>query len=237
GSFGCECRRGYRGGRCANTDGSFDCYCPAGFRTDADKALCQGEGLGLPCPAVGLGRGGCPTAGAARGSAGLPARVLCPADVDECQEYGTVLCGAQRCENIPGSYRCVADCQPGYQAGAGGDCVGECERAVCWQEVGPDLVCGRPRLDRQVTYTECCCLYGEAWGMDCALCPARDSGAAPRAARGPPHPLGKGDALHPHGPRALQGPPASPWTLGNGGPFAFPQPLGSGNPASLQPPA
>uniref|UniRef100_A0A452H0P0 Latent transforming growth factor beta binding protein 4 n=1 Tax=Gopherus agassizii TaxID=38772 RepID=A0A452H0P0_9SAUR len=48
-------------------------------------------------------------------------------------------------------------------------------QAVCWQEVGPDLVCSRPRLDRQVTYTECCCLYGEAWGMDCALCPARDS--------------------------------------------------------------
>ncbi|XP_068519565.1 latent-transforming growth factor beta-binding protein 4-like [Anas acuta] len=47
--------------------------------------------------------------------------------------------------------------------------------AVCWQEVGPDLVCGRPRLDRQATYTECCCLYGEAWGMDCALCPARHS--------------------------------------------------------------
>lgn len=48
--------------------------------------------------------------------------------------------------------------------------------AMCWQEVGPDLVCSRPRLDRRVTYTECCCLYGEAWSMDCALCPARDSG-------------------------------------------------------------
>lgn len=48
---------------------------------------------------------------------------------------------------------------------------------VCWQEVGPDLVCSRPRLDRQATYTECCCLYGEAWGMDCAFCPAQDSGA------------------------------------------------------------
>ncbi|XP_067170533.1 latent-transforming growth factor beta-binding protein 4 isoform X3 [Apteryx mantelli] len=82
-----ECQRGgvCEGGRCANTDGSFDCYCPAGFRTDADKALCQ--------------------------------------DVDECREYGTVLCGAQRCENIPGSYRCVTDCQPGYRASASGDCV------------------------------------------------------------------------------------------------------------------
>lgn len=49
---------------------------------------------------------------------------------------------------------------------------------VCWQEVGADLVCSRPRLDRQATYTECCCLYGEAWGMDCALCPAQDSGTA-----------------------------------------------------------
>lgn len=37
-------------------------------------------------------------------------------------------------------------------------------------------MCSRPRLDRQATYTECCCLYGEAWGMDCALCPAQDSG-------------------------------------------------------------
>lgn len=55
--------------------------------------------------------------------------------------------------------------------------------AVCWQEVGPDLVCHRPRLDRRVTYTECCCLYGEAWSMNCALCPARDSGRCPPSAR------------------------------------------------------
>uniref|UniRef100_A0A8B9PA41 EGF-like domain-containing protein n=1 Tax=Apteryx owenii TaxID=8824 RepID=A0A8B9PA41_APTOW len=94
-----ECQRGgvCEGGRCTNTDGSFDCYCPAGFRTDADKALCQ--------------------------------------DVDECREYGTVLCGAQRCENIPGSYRCVTDCQPGYRASASGDCVGECgaARPLGWE--------------------------------------------------------------------------------------------------------
>ncbi|XP_049652523.1 latent-transforming growth factor beta-binding protein 4 isoform X1 [Accipiter gentilis] len=101
-----ECQRGgvCEGGRCANTDGSFECHCPAGFRTDADKALCQ--------------------------------------DVDECQEYGASLCGAQRCDNIPGSYRCVTDCQPGYRAGDGGDCVDvdEC------QEYGASL-CGAQRCD------------------------------------------------------------------------------------------
>ncbi|KYO41837.1 latent-transforming growth factor beta-binding protein 4 [Alligator mississippiensis] len=88
-----ECRRGgaCEGGRCVNTEGSFDCYCPAGFRTGPDKTDCQ--------------------------------------DVDECQDYRDALCGAQRCENLPGSYRCVADCDPGYQAGSNGQChdVDECE--------------------------------------------------------------------------------------------------------------
>ncbi|KAJ6663584.1 hypothetical protein lerEdw1_009663 [Lerista edwardsae] len=86
--------------------------------------------------------------------------------------------------------------------------------AVCWQEVGPDLVCSRPRLDRRVTYTECCCLYGEAWSMDCALCPARDSddfealcnvlrpphyGPVRPGSLGPPFEYGGGEFL-PYGP-------------------------------------
>lgn len=65
---------------------------------------------------------------------------LCPADIDECQEYGAALCGTQRCENTAGSYRCVAACQVGYQAGTSGDCVGECARRVPgrsgWQGLG-----------------------------------------------------------------------------------------------------
>ncbi|KAM8986090.1 latent-transforming growth factor beta-binding protein 4 [Ara ararauna] len=291
-----ECQRGglCAGGLCTNTDGSFECRCPPGFRTDASQAECH--------------------------------------DVDECREYGENPCGAQRCENEPGSYRCGSHCPPGYRSGPGGDCsdvdecshngslcgphaaclnlpgsfqcacdpgyetaphghhcvedhdalcphgpgraedpegapvdVDECSlfaprlcrggvcvnaapgfscycpsgfyyepehlqcvdndecaaseaepcegglcintvgsyhcscppplvldgsqrrcvrndssleaaQAVCWQEVGADLVCGRPRLDAQVTYSECCCRYGQAWGMDCALCPDRHSG-------------------------------------------------------------
>uniref|UniRef100_A0A8B9N590 EGF-like domain-containing protein n=1 Tax=Accipiter nisus TaxID=211598 RepID=A0A8B9N590_9AVES len=104
-----ECQRGgvCEGGRCANTDGSFECHCPAGFRAAAVPRE------GLASPPRGWHRGW-----------------LVPADVDECQEYGASLCGAQRCDNIPGSYRCVTDCQPGYRAGDGGDCVGECRRGT-----------------------------------------------------------------------------------------------------------
>ncbi|KAI6059113.1 Latent-transforming growth factor beta-binding protein 4-like protein [Aix galericulata] len=54
--------------------------------------------------------------------AGVPPGV--PADVDECQEHGAELCGAERCENLPGSYRCVPACQPGYRPRDGGGCEG-----------------------------------------------------------------------------------------------------------------
>lgn len=46
-------------------------------------------------------------------------------DIDECRERGPALCGSQRCENSPGSYRCVRDCDPGYHAGPEGTCDGE----------------------------------------------------------------------------------------------------------------
>uniref|UniRef100_A0A670IX00 Latent transforming growth factor beta binding protein 4 n=1 Tax=Podarcis muralis TaxID=64176 RepID=A0A670IX00_PODMU len=101
-----ECQPGTAcaGGHCANTEGSFDCYCPPGTRSSANKASCE--------------------------------------DIDECQEYGAALCGTQRCENTPGSYRCVADCQAGYQAGTTGDCIdiNEC------QEYGVSL-CGEKRCE------------------------------------------------------------------------------------------
>uniref|UniRef100_A0A672H888 Latent transforming growth factor beta binding protein 4 n=1 Tax=Salarias fasciatus TaxID=181472 RepID=A0A672H888_SALFA len=36
-----------------------------------------------------------------------------------------------------------------------------------------------PLLGAQVTFTDCCCLYGDGWGMGCALCPPSDSGLFP----------------------------------------------------------
>ncbi|XP_060113932.1 latent-transforming growth factor beta-binding protein 4 [Heteronotia binoei] len=99
-------------------------------------------------------------------------------DNDECLDEEAEPCVGGHCINTIGSYYC--SCAPPLVLDASQHrCVAndsqDSNLAMCWQEVGPDLVCSRPRLDRRVTYTECCCLYGEAWSLDCALCPARDS--------------------------------------------------------------
>ncbi|KAM7020722.1 latent-transforming growth factor beta-binding protein 4-like, partial [Acridotheres tristis] len=143
-----ECQLGAvcAGGRCLNTDGSFQCQCPAGFRTDDSKAECRDVD---ECQEYGAGLCG------AQRCENIPGSYRCVAecqpgfragdsgdclDVDECQEYGAGLCGAQRCENIPGSYRCVPECQPGFRAGDSGDCldVDECSNGTL---CGPHATC------------------------------------------------------------------------------------------------
>uniref|UniRef100_A0A8C2EX58 Latent-transforming growth factor beta-binding protein 1 n=1 Tax=Cyprinus carpio TaxID=7962 RepID=A0A8C2EX58_CYPCA len=46
---------------------------------------------------------------------------------------------------------------------------------ICWDTVTERLTCTKPIANLQTTFTECCCLYGEAWGMDCALCPQKNT--------------------------------------------------------------
>ncbi|XP_070987047.1 latent-transforming growth factor beta-binding protein 4-like [Oncorhynchus clarkii lewisi] len=100
-------------------------------------------------------------------------------DVDEC-EAGEDSCPGGICVNILGSHVCTCE-PPLVLDDTHRSCVNSTDLAVdenlsfCWQFVTADLVCQSPLLGGQVTFTECCCLYGEGWGLHCALCPARDS--------------------------------------------------------------
>ncbi|XP_037533832.1 latent-transforming growth factor beta-binding protein 1 [Nematolebias whitei] len=98
-------------------------------------------------------------------------------DHDECEEES---CVGGLCVNTVGSYYC--SCLPPLVLD---DTQRNCVNAshltidenlsVCWQHVTADLLCQSPLLGAQVTFIDCCCFYGEGWGMGCALCPATDS--------------------------------------------------------------
>uniref|UniRef100_A0A8C4YJU6 Latent transforming growth factor beta binding protein 4 n=1 Tax=Gopherus evgoodei TaxID=1825980 RepID=A0A8C4YJU6_9SAUR len=135
-----ECRQRPRpcaNGRCENTVGSFRCVCAPGYRAAPPGPECRGERRACPrCLAVLGGWGGCgcdkhpPPAcpcsrvgalprGEARslGAVGCarqpPAVTLSPLiDVDECRQTPRP-CSYGRCENTPGSYRCV--CPAGFR--------------------------------------------------------------------------------------------------------------------------
>ncbi|XP_031467411.1 latent-transforming growth factor beta-binding protein 4-like, partial [Phasianus colchicus] len=80
---------------------------------------------------------------------------LDPIDVDECQEHGPRLCGAQRCQNIPGSFRCVPECPPGYRMGGSGECEDEDE---C---LGPGPRCGAHAVCHNLPGSfQCACHQG-----------------------------------------------------------------------------
>ncbi|XP_047395607.1 latent-transforming growth factor beta-binding protein 2 isoform X3 [Sciurus carolinensis] len=149
GSFSCkDCREGYRpspqgrtcedvdecedtqssclGGECKNTPGSYQCLCPPGFQLangtvceDVDE--CAGEAYCAP-------RGECLNSHGsffclcAPGFASADGGTSCQ-DIDECEDNGEPVCGAWRCENSPGSYRCIQGCQPGFYMAPTGDCI------------------------------------------------------------------------------------------------------------------
>ncbi|KAJ8250596.1 hypothetical protein COCON_G00225180 [Conger conger] len=133
-------------GFCLNTAGSYECYCKQGLYYDEVKLRCL--------------------------------------DINECLDESTCIGG--KCINSHGSYMCfcappmILDpdsmrCQPAPTASEPSELF-DIYEDICWQRVTQEsLTCTSPLADRKTTYTECCCLFGEAWGMDCALCPMKDS--------------------------------------------------------------
>ncbi|KAL8185692.1 UNVERIFIED_CONTAM: hypothetical protein K2H54_057071 [Gekko kuhli] len=104
-------------------------------------------------------------------------------DTDECQDPNSCIDG--QCINNEGSYSCFCT-HPMVLDSTEKRCIKPAESSeqtedtdvyqdLCWQHLSDDFVCSRPLVGKQTTYTECCCLYGEAWGMQCALCPMKDS--------------------------------------------------------------
>ncbi|XP_014915831.1 latent-transforming growth factor beta-binding protein 1 isoform X2 [Poecilia latipinna] len=136
-----------KGGYCGNTEGSYECYCTSGHYYDPVKLECT--------------------------------------DVNECLDES--VCDGGECLNTDGSFNCF--CRPPMVLDSNSNrCVMHPQMAeqqemedlnyqgICWQTVTENKMCTRPLgPNRKITYTECCCRFGEAWGMVCALCPPRNS--------------------------------------------------------------
>ncbi|XP_041071541.1 latent-transforming growth factor beta-binding protein 1 isoform X2 [Carcharodon carcharias] len=134
-------------GQCINTEGSYNCFCTLPMLLDASGKRCT--------------------------------QPLDSDDIDECQDPSNCIDG--QCINTDGSYNCFCT-YPMILDSSGKRCIEPPdtieqtdEENVCWQAVSSQVVCGSPLVGRRTTYTECCCMYGEAWGMDCALCPLRNT--------------------------------------------------------------
>ncbi|XP_036784818.1 latent-transforming growth factor beta-binding protein 3 isoform X8 [Manis pentadactyla] len=152
--YSCHCNPGYRShpqhrycvdvneceaepcgagrGICMNTGGSYNCHCNRGYRLHvgaggrscadlnecAKPHLCGDGGFCINFP----GHYKCNCYPGYRLKASRPP--VCE-DIDECRDPSS--CPDGKCENKPGSFKCIA-CQPGYRSQGGGPCrdVNEC---------------------------------------------------------------------------------------------------------------
>lgn len=125
-------------GECLNSPGSFFCLCAPGFASAEGGTRCQDvDECATTEPCLG---GHCVnTEGSFNclcdiGFQPAPDSGEC-VDIDECEDHEDPVCGAWRCENSPGSYRCVLGCQPGFYVAPPGDCIDI-------DECANDTVCG-----------------------------------------------------------------------------------------------
>ncbi|XP_052436298.1 latent-transforming growth factor beta-binding protein 1 isoform X16 [Carassius gibelio] len=104
-------------------------------------------------------------------------------DTDECEDESNCIEG--KCMNTYGSYLCFCT-PPLVLAPDSTHCIlphlaGQREPdvypGICWETVTERMTCTKPIPNLQTTFTECCCLHGDAWGIDCALCPLKNTEA------------------------------------------------------------
>nr|XP_035970344.1 latent-transforming growth factor beta-binding protein 2 isoform X2 [Halichoerus grypus] len=154
-------------GECLNSHGSFFCLCAPGFASaeggtscqDVDECAVTDRCLGGRC----VNMEGSFSCLCEAGFQPSPESGAC-VDVDECEDYGDSACGAWRCENSPGSYRCVLGCQPGFHMAPAGDCIDI-------DECANDTLCGSHGFcDNSDGSFRCLCDQGfetSSSGLDC----------------------------------------------------------------------
>ncbi|NP_038617.4 latent-transforming growth factor beta-binding protein 2 isoform 2 precursor [Mus musculus] len=125
-------------GECLNSLGSFFCLCAPGFASAEGGTRCQDVdecAATDPCPGGHcVNTEGSFSCLCETGFQPSPDSGEC-LDIDECEDREDPVCGAWRCENSPGSYRCILDCQPGFYVAPNGDCIDI-------DECANDTVCG-----------------------------------------------------------------------------------------------
>ncbi|KAM3871347.1 latent-transforming growth factor beta-binding protein 2-like [Diretmus argenteus] len=135
-----------KNGKCSNLFSTYTCYCRSGFYYDNIRLECV--------------------------------------DYDECVAEDACVDGV--CVNTAGSFNCFCS-PPLVLDGTRRRCIShnsteetleldhDVHMEICWQGLVEENMCTEPLPGRRTTYTECCCLYGIAWGEQCAFCPRRDS--------------------------------------------------------------
>ncbi|KAI4874235.1 hypothetical protein NFI96_020690 [Prochilodus magdalenae] len=136
-----------KNGRCSNLHSTYSCFCRNGYYYDNIRMECV--------------------------------------DYDECKEEN--LCEHGLCVNSAGSFNCFCSlplildstqrrCISINSTDGGHDLEQyDVHTDICWKELTSDRMCFKPKEDHYTTYTECCCLFGVAWGTQCALCPETSS--------------------------------------------------------------
>uniref|UniRef100_A0A3B4AZV1 Latent transforming growth factor beta binding protein 4 n=1 Tax=Periophthalmus magnuspinnatus TaxID=409849 RepID=A0A3B4AZV1_9GOBI len=89
-------------------------------------------------------------------------------------------CSGGLCVNTQGSFYCSCP-HPLVLDETQRNCVNDTQPtldenvSLCWQHVSADLLCQSLLLGAQLSFSDCCCLYGDGWGLECALCPRPDT--------------------------------------------------------------